>query len=255
MDATYEPSIDPHEVRKPERKLRLYAYLRVSSKEQLEGNGLAIQRQACEVWCQRHGCDLAGVYSDEGVSGTTAYGDREGLGYLWSMLGLGQADGLIVYKMDRLARDLMVQEGFLRDLWADGLVIRSTFDSENEQLQPDTDDPMRKLMRQMLGAIADYERGMIALRMRRGRAVKSLAGFYVGGRVPYGCRLRDDGALEDDPAERAAVNRMVELREAGNNWNRISRIMDEEGFRNRVGKTIGRVQIQKVVERVLPLTH
>jgi DNA invertase Pin-like site-specific DNA recombinase len=77
------------------------------------------------------------------------------------------ADGVklvLVEKLDRLARDLMVQESILRDLRNDGFSLVSV-------MEPDlcSDDPTRKLMRQILGAFAEYEKSLIVAKLRGAR--------------------------------------------------------------------------------------
>lgn len=76
------------------------------------------------------------------------------------------ADGLVVFRLDRLARDLVLQEQILGDIWRMGAHGFSTSPSEADFLKDDPDDPSRQLIRQVLGAVAQYERALIALRLR-----------------------------------------------------------------------------------------
>ena len=71
-----------------------------------------------------------------------------------------RADGvkiILIEKLDRLARDLMAQESCIASLQADGFTLKSL----NE---PDlcSTDPHRKLMRQIMGSFAEYERSLIS---------------------------------------------------------------------------------------------
>ncbi len=77
--------------------------------------------------------------------------------------------------------------------WRTGAEIVSTAPSE-ANLRDDPDDPTRKLVRRLLGALGEWEREMITLRMRAGRRRKAERGGYAYGSPPYGYRA-EDGAL------------------------------------------------------------
>lgn len=55
-------------------------------------------------------------------------------------------------------------------------------------LADEPDDPSRRMIRQVLGAVAEYEWSMIALRLRAGRRAKHLRGGYAYGAPRYGTR-------------------------------------------------------------------
>jgi DNA invertase Pin-like site-specific DNA recombinase len=69
------------------------------------------------------------------------------------MIKSGDADAILVHRLDRLARDLVLQEILLREIHASGGALVSATPGENELLR-DPHDPTRTLMRQMLGAFA-----------------------------------------------------------------------------------------------------
>lgn len=167
--------------------MRYVAYLRVSTEQQADtGAGLAIQEQACRDWLRAGRHQLAGVCTDAGRSGSLSVADRHGLGEALAVLSAGKADGLLVYRLDRLARDMVMQEQLLAELHRRELVLASCSATENEHLTDDADDPTRALVRRILGSVAAYERDMIRLRLRTGRARKRIAGGYVAGAPPYG---------------------------------------------------------------------
>jgi DNA invertase Pin-like site-specific DNA recombinase len=80
------------------------------------------------------------------------------------MLRTKEADALIVYRLDRLARDLVLEEQLLAEAWRMGAVVFSTSAGESAYLEDDPLDPSRRLIRQVLGAVNEYERAMIGLR-------------------------------------------------------------------------------------------
>jgi DNA invertase Pin-like site-specific DNA recombinase len=96
----------------------------------------------------------------------------------------------------------------------------------------DPGDPSRKLIRQVLGAVNEYERSMIALRLRIGKARKRAAGGFVGGGPPFGWRS-EDKELVRDPAEQATLDRARALRDGGASLRSIAATLQEEGLRPR----------------------
>jgi DNA invertase Pin-like site-specific DNA recombinase len=213
------------------RSMKLIAYLRVSTMTQAEeGLGLDVQRAAIRAWAREHDHRVLTWTSDEGVSGSNGLEAREGLAEALSALRTRAADALVVYRLDRLARDLVLQEQLLREVWRLGSRVWSTSPSEDAYLDPDAagDDPSRTLIRQVLGAVAQYERSMIRLRLRSGKARKRAVGGYVGGQVALGWRT-EGGVLVEDEDEQATLGRIIELRERGRSLRAICEQLAVEG--------------------------
>ena len=98
----------------------------------------------------------------------------------------------------------------------------------------DPDDPSRRLIRQVLGAVSEYERSMISLRLRAGRRRKGEKGGFAYGSPPLGWRA-ERGQLVVDEAEAEAVARMVELRNDGASLREIATVLTDEGHRTKRG--------------------
>lgn len=183
--------------------MRLIVYLRVSTATQVEnGAGLEVQEAACKTFAEQHGHTITETLREEGVSGAKA--DRPMLARALAAVRNGEADAIIVARLDRLARDVVLQELLVREL--DGKLL-SAVASENELLA-DPNDPGRKMMRQILGSFAEYERSMIALRLATGRAAKRARGGKGSGSYPFGWTKegqdeREQGVLEAISALRA----------------------------------------------------
>jgi RimJ/RimL family protein N-acetyltransferase len=141
---------------------------------------------------------------------------------------------LVVYRIDRLARDLVLQETLLAEVHRLGGELFSTSNAEASCLTDDPDGPSRKLIRQVLGAVAEYERAMIALRLRAGRRRKRENGDYAYGAPPFGYRS-NGGVLEPVPEEQRALARMRELRTAGESFEAIARVSTREGVQTKRG--------------------
>lgn len=211
--------------------VKLVAYLRVSTRAQAdEGFGLEVQAEAIEKWIAKHGHELVAVMRNEGVSGTREAVDHEGLSEALSAIESGAAEGLVVARLDRLARSLTVQEAVLATVWKTG---GRAFSVDVDEIQrDDPDDPMRTFIRQVMGAAAQLERSMIASRMRAGRQAKHAAGGYAFGAPPYGSRT-EKKALVPVPHEQAIITRMVDLRAQGHALRAIAAQLDQEGLRPR----------------------
>lgn len=100
-----------------------------------------------------------------------------------------------MWKLDRLARDLMTQEAALGLVWRHG-GLACTVD-QSEIRADDPADPMRTAFRQMLGVFAQLERGMIRARMDAGRQAKDERGGYVGGAPKMGLRAEGHELVAD----------------------------------------------------------
>ncbi|MGI8520270.1 MAG: recombinase family protein [Actinomycetota bacterium] len=159
-----------------------------------------------------------------------------GLGEALAKIKEGSADGLVVYRLDRLARDLIIQETILGQLRRMGAAVFTTSEAEQGYLEDDPQDPSRKLIRQVLGAVSEYERAMISLRLRSGRMRKAELGGFAYGAPPFGYRA-EDGVLVCEPSEQAAARRITELRAAGRSFREIAAALTAEGHRTKTGKT------------------
>jgi DNA invertase Pin-like site-specific DNA recombinase len=127
---------------------------------------LAQQEQSIRAFLRQQGVRQFRFFEDRGVPG--AVEDRPGLAELLAELRPG--DVVVVARLDRLARDLLTQEFLLREIRQRGADLVSCSDTEADYLQDDPHDPTRKLVRQVLGAISEFERALIKLRLQRGRA-------------------------------------------------------------------------------------
>ena len=103
--------------------MKVVAYTRVSTDKQAEeGLGLDVQRDAIRAWAKSLGHKVVDWTSDEGVSGSNGLDDRTGLFDAFNTIRTGRAKGLVIYRLDRLSRDLIVQEQLLAELWRLGAV-------------------------------------------------------------------------------------------------------------------------------------
>ena len=224
---------------------RAVAYLRVSTDRQAdEGFGLEVQEAAVRRWARLNKVRLAFVVRDEGRSGAADVIDRPGLAEAIGHVRAGRAQALVVPRLDRLARDLVLQEWIRADLIRMGAELRSASPAEDLYLRNDPDDPTGTLVRQILGAVAQYERAMIRLRMDAGKARKRQTGGYIGGQPPYGFRAIGHD-LVPNLEEQREVQRMRRWRREGKSLREIATRLNDEGVPARRGRwhpqTVARV--------------
>jgi DNA invertase Pin-like site-specific DNA recombinase len=206
--------------------MRLVGYLRVSSIGQVnDGFGLDLQRSAIEMWAENNGHTVSHWCSDAAVSGTMEASNRPGFIEALSFLSGKETDGFIAYDMTRIARDLMVQEVALGLLWQHSDHI---FTTATGLIPPDdTSDPTRTLVRQMLGALAQFERATITGRLARGKIEAAKRGQRTNGRWPYGYHPQ---RLD----ERAGRLRILSLHAQGLTPTEIAHMMNAEKWATRI---------------------
>lgn len=236
--------------------MKVVAYLRVSTIEQADkGYGLDIQRQAIAKAANAIGAKVVAWCADEGLSGAKKAEDRPGLGEALTMVRLGEADGLIVRDLDRLARAVTVQEAVLAEVWLSPNAAVYTSVPAQEVLRDDPDDPMRTAMREMAGVFAGLERRMIAKRLRDGRKTKAANGGHVNGPAPYGWRTskrtpsNPHGALVEVATEQKALRLMRNMFAAGASTREIARVLNAEGYPTKNGGTWSSPTVSRIIKR------
>lgn len=207
--------------------MKLVAYTRVSTAGQAtDGFGLETQEADIRRWAKANGHTVVRWCTDAGVSGAVNALDRAGLACAIDAVESGDAQGLVVAKLCRLARLLTTQEAALAHIWRhEGTVF--TVES-GEVLQDDPDDPMRTAMRQVSGVFHQLDRATIALRMRKGRETKAAQGGYAYGSPSYGSRAVGR-ALVADESELAVLGRMRQMESDGMSLRQIAAALNADG--------------------------
>lgn len=230
--------------------MRLVAYIRVSTSAQVEdGLGLDVQREQIARWAKSRRHQVVAWESDEGVSGAKGISERDGLTAALQTICDGTAAGVIVAKLDRLARSLTAQEAALAHAWNCGGAVFSV--DHGEVLRDDPDDPMRTAMRQMVGVFGELERGMIAKRLRDGRKLKGDRGGYAYGAPSFGLRAdADTKELAPHESEQAALRRISELHAEGATIRRIAAALEAEGYKPKRGEHWNPGTLSRILRRI-----
>jgi DNA invertase Pin-like site-specific DNA recombinase len=224
-------------------KKRVIGYLRVSTAEQVDGFGLDVQESAIRAYSRSHNVRLVDVLSDHGQSGSNGLDARLGLAEALARIEAGDAEALVVYRFDRLARDLILQETLIVRLEAVGASVLSV-----SEPAMDGDDATRTMVRQMLGVISEYERAVIRGRMMAGKAAKVAKGGYGGGRPAYGQRAAQ-GALVPNQDESAVIDMVVAMRKDDASYREIARALADAGLKTRGGGEWNPNQVRRIALR------
>ena len=137
---------------------RAALYVRVSTDQQSVDNQIRELRQVAE----RRGWTVVEVYSDAGISGAKGRDKRPGLDAMLKDASRRKFDVVMAWAIDRLGRSLIDLLGTIQHLEAVGV------DLYLDQQNLDTTTPMGKLLFQVTGAFAEFERAMIRQRVKAG---------------------------------------------------------------------------------------
>jgi DNA invertase Pin-like site-specific DNA recombinase len=213
-------------------KLALYAR---ASDANGDENSIADQFSVGHFWADEHGHEIVSEHADDAVRGELAHDERPGLAAALVDIERGKADGLLVRELGRFARSLHVQEAALAHAWSIGPYVK-VFEAHGGEVQrDDPDDPMRRFIRQVLGAINELDKSMQVARMRRGKRRVAAAGGYIGGQrlhPKFGYRLMD-GEYVPDPSEQETLDRIAALRTGPPklSWRGVCEALTAEGVR------------------------
>jgi DNA invertase Pin-like site-specific DNA recombinase len=191
-----------------------FAYTRASTEEQAENrNGLEAKRNSIEAEAQRRGWDVE-YFSDEGAGGKYINGKlREAL----QLLASGQGDGLIVAKLDRLARSIVHAANIIDAAQAQGwsLVVLD--------INLDLTTAAGRAMAGTLAVFGQYERELISARTKAALAARKHRGLPVGRK---------------SQAPPGVVRRIVLDRNAGLSYDRIAHALEAEGILSPAGSYV-----------------
>jgi DNA invertase Pin-like site-specific DNA recombinase len=227
--------------------MKLVAYVRVSTAHQQEAYGPDIQRAAITAWAKADGHVIV-AWQEDTISGASELRNRIGWCEAAALVKAGSAQGIVVARLDRLARDVMVQELLLRKLSDLGGVVLSTRENENEMLNGESKDPSRKLVRVIMGAISEYDREMTVDRLAAGRAAKAAMGGYAHGALPYGYRSVK-GKLVEVPQEQAALAKMRALADQGVPTREIARVLTAGAYPTKRGGAWSSPTVSRILNR------
>ena len=177
--------------------MRVAIYARVSTT-----NGQSPEMQLAELreYSSRRGWEIYGEYVDSGISGSKE--SRPELNRLMSDVNLRRFDVVLCWKVDRFGRSLKHLVNALADLDSYGVAFVSLRDNL------DLSTPSGRLMFQIIGAMAEFERSLIQERVRAGLRNAKLKGKTLGR-----------------PRRIVSADEMTRLREQGASLREIAKVV------------------------------
>lgn len=215
---------------------KVFGYVRVSGKGQVNGDGFTRQTKAINDYAKANGLEVIQIYKEEGVSGTLA--KRPGLA---NMIFDLESNGhgvktVVIERMDRLARDLMIQEAICAELAKNDIELISSCEGADMI----SNEPSRKLIRRILGALAEYHSEMNCLKMRAAKERIRSQGYKCEGRKGY---------VNDHTATLKAIKNLHRKPRKGKRMSlvAIAKQMNQDGFTTSTGKEFNAQVISNIL--------
>lgn len=232
--------------------MKLVAYLRVSSKGQVDAYGPAVQRSEIQKWAKRLGHEIVAEAPLDVITGKSDAVDRPGLLEAIKMIRSKQVEGVVALDFKRIARQLTSQEAILSLIWREGGRVFTTED--DEILPEDPDDPVRDALRQIMGIFAELDRKTVVKKLRDARKVKAALGKKAVGQYKFGETGVGKGQERDagpHDGERVAIDRIMELRTSLDDlsYREICAQLDQDGIKPRRAAQWSPMTVRNIVLR------
>jgi site-specific DNA recombinase len=223
--------------------MKAVGYIRVSTEEQVrEGVSLDNQRSKIELFCAAKDWTLKHVYADEGKSGASL--NRDAVQELINDCKRGKFDVVVIYKLDRLTRSVK-DLGWLIDLFEkSGVAFSSVSDNF------DTTTANGKLVLNILGSVAQWERDIISERTRDALAHKKEQ-RQIYSPLPLGFEAGEDGRLVENEKELEVVSKIRALREDGLSYQKIVDRLNNTGVPTKNGGRWSKSVVYGIVHNTL----
>jgi site-specific DNA recombinase len=207
--------------------VRVALYTRISTDETNQPYSLSAQAVRLDAFVtSQPDWAIVARYTDQ-ASGKSL--ERPALSAARAAAAAGGFDVLLVYRVDRASRNLGGLVGLIDELRAVGVEFRSATEPF------DTANPVGRMLVQLLGSYAEFERATMMDRIGAGMERKAARGEWTGGMPPYGyLKITGDTILRRDPATTPIVGaiyrRYVETRDGART---IAAWLDASGYRTR----------------------
>lgn len=223
---------------KKAKKGVVVAYFRVSTDDQKLSP--EAQREAVQAYATKQGLTIAAEFTEVGVSGAAELHDRPQLVAALEAVAAHRAEGLLVLRLDRLARDAKVQ-GFVDYLLAKQNARVMTTDGADE-------GPYAGMIRAMQIALAEQERSLISKRTSAAMAQLKAQGKRTSRFAPYGFSFTEDGSVVELENEQRVLRWIKALKEQGKGSSQIARELAKKGVVSRSGRSFAQPTIFKMMK-------
>lgn len=220
--------------------LRAAIYIRYSSENQRDGYSIEYQMDECKKYIDEQGYLFEKAYIDEAVSGKST-NKRDAFFELLAAVKSGLYDIVVVYKYSRFARNLMEATLYRQQIEKHGAKLVSAME------RIDDSTPEGRMMRNIIMTMDEYYSDNLSTFVQSSMYTAAKSGKYLGGILPYGFSVNENGEFVENKAEADIVRRVFELRAAGAMPSEILRIFQNDGVRGRNGKPFTQQLLNKIV--------
>ena len=199
-------------------------YIRVSTHWQIDKDSLPVQREDLINYAKYAlGIDKYEIFEDAGYSAKNT--DRPAFQQMMARLRTGEFSHLLVWKIDRISRNLLD----FAEMYSEIKKLGITFVSKNEQF--DTSNAMGEAMLKIILVFAELERNMTSERVTAVMLSRASNGQWNGGRVPYGYDYnKETRSFTVNDAEASVINLLYDTYEAHNSLLLVARTLNEKGI-------------------------
>ncbi|AWM07727.1 recombinase family protein [Bradyrhizobium symbiodeficiens] len=215
-------------------------YTRTSSAANIgdDKDSVVRQRKAIQAHANRAGYKIVAWFDDPAVAGSDMIDVRPGFMAALERIASNGVRTIIVETANRFARDLIVQETGWKRLQADGITLIAA-DSPDQFVD---DTPTAVLIRQILGAVAQFDKAMTVAKLRGARERKRRkTGGKVEGRKSWAERSKEDAKVAE------MVEAATRLQGQGLSLRDIAAELDKLGHRNERGATFSPSSVKSML--------
>lgn len=223
------------------KKSKVAIYIRVSTRYQVDKDSLVVQRRELIAYAEMVlGITDYVIFEDPGYSAKNT--DRPDYQRMMDRLRTGEFTHLLVWKIDRISRNLLDFASMYQELKDLGIA----FVSKNEQF--DTSNAVGEAMLKIILVFAELERNMTSERVTAVMLSRANNGQWNGGRVPYGYSYdKEEKLFSLDPEENRVYNKICDTYEQYQSVLYVVRHLNDLGVRTRSGKEWTTTGVHKIL--------
>lgn len=205
-------------------------YIRVSTQYQVDRASLPVQREELINYARYAlGIESCEIFEDAGYSAKNT--DRPAYQQMMSRIRTGEFSHLLVWKIDRISRNLLDFAAMYKELKELGVI----FVSKNEQF--DTSSAMGEAMLKIILVFAELERNMTSERVSAVMVSRANSGKWNGGKIPFGYDYdKQTREFSINASEAAVIRTVYDLYETHWSLVTVAKILNEKGILPRSGK-------------------
>ena len=210
-------------------KQKVLIYVRVSTHWQVDKDSLSVQKRELIAYSEMIlGINDYVIFEDAGFSAKNT--DRPAYQEMMARLRTGEFSHLLVWKIDRISRNMLDFANLYEELQRLGV----TFISKNEQF--DTSTAMGEAMLKIILVFAELERKTTAERVTAVMLSRASNGQWNGGRVPFGYEYdKETGEFHFRDDEIRLYYKILDLYEDSNSLTNVARVLNRNGYQTRSG--------------------